>query len=297
MKSGVLNLKKEKGYTSHDAVAVVRRLYQTKKVGHTGTLDPEAEGVLPILIGGAVKACDLIPEEEKVYLTRVRFGIATDTEDIWGTTVSESAARVSEDDFRRALNEFPTEYRQIPPMMSAVKIGGKKLYEYAREGKTVERPARLCRVWQRELISFGKEEACLRVTVSRGTYIRTFLTDLCSHCGVIGTMSSLTREKSGIFALENSVSLSLLEKMSEQERESLLVPTEDLFQSYPVFLLPSFYDRLILNGCSVACQKLSLAASSGTRLRLYEKEKFVALGEVREENGIRVLKKIKNFFD
>lgn len=297
MKSGVLNLKKEKGYTSHDAVAVVRRLYQTKKVGHTGTLDPEAEGVLPILIGGAVKACDLIPEEEKIYLTRVRFGIATDTEDIWGNTVSESSARVGEASFRRALEEFPTEYYQIPPMMSAVKIGGKKLYEYAREGKTVERPARLCRVWRRELISFNQEEACLRVAVSRGTYIRTLLTDLCSHCGVIGTMSSLTREKSGIFTLENSVSLSLLEKMSEREREDILLPIQDLFQAYPLFLLPTFYDRLILNGCAVACQKLSLTVPSGTRLRLYEKDKFVALGEVREENGNRVLKKIKNFFD
>ena len=195
MKSGVLCLYKEKGFTSHDAVARVRKLFGTKKVGHTGTLDPQATGVLPVLIGNAVKACDLLPEEDKIYRATVRFGIETDTEDIWGTVLRQDHRRPERAALEEAASSFLGEYMQTPPMVSAVKIGGKKLYEYAREGKVIERPARRVFVHEFRLCSFSGDEADFVARVSKGTYIRTLLTDLCARVDCIGAMCRLERTK------------------------------------------------------------------------------------------------------
>lgn len=287
MKSGVLNLYKEKDFTSHDAVARIRRLFGTKKVGHTGTLDPQATGVLPILIGNAVKACDLIPNETKTYLATVRFGILTDTEDIWGKVLEEDPARPDEEAFRQSILNFQGEYDQIPPMISAVKINGKKLYEYAREGKTVERKPRPVTIHSLELVSFSSEEAILRARVSKGTYIRTLLVDLCRSVGVLGAMSALVREQSGPFSLAGAVTLSQLEEMTLEEREALLLPTEQIFESYPVFQLPPFFDGLIANGLAVRAEKLKCSAPAGTLFRLYRNGTFFALGEtVLTQDGV-----------
>lgn len=296
MKSGVICLYKEKGFTSHDVVAKIRKIFGTKKVGHTGTLDPEATGVLPILIGNAVKACDLMEKEEKGYRARVRFGILTDTEDIWGKVICEDAVRPEKEAFEKAMESFLGESEQIPPMMSAVKVGGKKLYEYAREGKVIEREARKIEVYGARLISFSKEEAELSLRVSKGTYIRTLLLDICKKAGCLGTMSALEREKSGMFSLKEAVLLSELEAMSPAEREEKIIPTENLFFEEKAFFLPPFYDRLIANGCAVAVKKLSLQeAELGQRFRLYRDGKFFALGKIIEENGEKCLFKIKNF--
>ncbi len=296
MKSGVICLYKEKGFTSHDAVAKMRKLFGTKKVGHTGTLDPEAEGVLPILIGNAVKACDLIRNEKKVYRAKVRFGIFTDTEDIWGKTTREDDSRPEKEEFEKAMLSFLGESMQIPPMMSAVKVGGRKLYEYAREGKVIERPARKIEVFGAELLSFSKEEAELRLSVSKGTYIRTLLCDICAKAGSIGAMSALEREQSGIFTLEKSVTLAELEAMSEEKREEKLIPTEEIFAEEEIFELPQFFDRLIANGCAVSAEKLNLSdQEEGTRFRLYQNNRFFALGEMIEKDGEKCLYKIKNF--
>ncbi len=295
MKSGVLCLKKEAGFTSHDAVARVRRLYGTKKVGHTGTLDPQATGVLPILIGRAVKALDLIPGEVKVYRAKVRFGMETDTQDIWGKVISENDIFPEEEKFRESVVSFLGDSLQIPPMVSAVKVGGKKLYEYAREGKEIERKARPITVFSAELLSFSKEEAEIRFAVSKGTYIRTLLTDVCKKAGCLGAMSVLCREQSGIFTLDSALTLSEVENMTEEERYDILLPTEELFEIYPVFALPDFFDRLILNGCRVKIEKLGLSSEIGDRFRLYQKGVFCALGEVGEEEGEKVLYKIKDF--
>ncbi len=296
MKSGVLNLYKEKGFTSHDAVAIVRRLFGTKKVGHTGTLDPNATGVLPILIGSAAKACDLIPEETKIYRATVRFGIRTDTEDVWGKVLEEDPRRPEQGALEEAMTSFLGEYQQIPPMVSAIKVGGKKLYEYAREGKTVERKARPVLIHSFTLLSFSREEASFRAEVSKGTYIRTLLTDLCEKVGVLGAMSALEREKSGIFQVRDAICLSQLEEMAPEERQSLLLPTEQLFESHDSFHLPPFFDRLVANGCAVSTEKLGLSHKEvSCRLRLYQRGVFFALGEIVEEEGEKKLKKIKNF--
>ncbi len=296
MKSGVLCLYKEKGFTSHDAVARVRRLFGTKKVGHTGTLDPQATGVLPILIGNAVKACDLLPDEGKIYRATVRFGIETDTEDIWGSVIREDAARPERAALEQAAASFLGTYMQVPPMVSAVKIGGKKLYEYAREGKVIDRPARQVYVHKFALCDFFHGEASFVAEVSKGTYIRTLLTDLCARVGCIGAMSELERTKSGSFLLENTVTLEELEQMTLQEREGVLLPTEKLFENHPVYALPEFYGKLIANGQAVLCSKLGLAQEpAGQRFRLYRDGAFFALGQIVCTDGEKRLFKIKDF--
>ncbi len=295
MKSGVLNLKKEAGFTSHDAVAKLRRLYGTKKVGHTGTLDPQAEGVLPVLIGSAVKACDLLPSERKVYRATLSFGLATDTEDIWGKVIQTDPARPDRERMERAVAHFVGSYDQIPPMVSAVKINGKKLYEYAREGKTIERPSRRVTVYRLELLSFTPDAATLLAEVSAGTYIRTLLVDLCREMGCLGVMDSLVREEACGFSLADSYTLSQLEAMSPEQREALLLPTESLFSVYPVYSLPPFFDDLIANGQRVLTRKLSLTFPVGARLRLYRKGVFFALGEITERDGERYLGIKKHF--
>ncbi len=296
MKSGVLCLYKEKGFTSHDAVAQVRRLFATKKVGHTGTLDPQATGVLPILIGNAVKACDLLPDEGKTYRATVRFGLETDTEDVWGKVLREDARRPSQSALDKAASSFVGEYMQIPPMVSAVKIGGKKLYEYAREGKVIDRPARRVFVHEFHLCDYSEREASFVAQVSKGTYIRTLLTDLCARVGCIGAMSQLERIKSGSFLLENCVTLKELEKMSREEREGMLVETEHLFADYPICNLSDFYGKLIANGQAVTCNKVGIFdETEGKRYRLYRNGAFFALGHLICIDGQLRLFKIKDF--
>ena len=296
MKSGVLCLYKGEGFTSHDAVARIRRLYGTKKVGHTGTLDPQATGVLPILIGSAVKACDLLPDETKIYRATVRFGVETDTEDIWGKALCRDDRRPNKAELEKAVAEFVGEYMQIPPMVSAIKIGGKKLYEYAREGKVIDRPARRVFVHRFQLCDCSEDEASFVAEVSKGTYIRTLLTDLCARVDCIGAMSRLERIKSGSFRLENAVTLEELERMDLSQRESLLVKTEEIFAEHPICSLSDFYGKLIANGQAVLCTKLGLSEQAvGTRFRLYRSGSFFALGEVVERNGEKCLFKIKDF--
>ena len=281
--------------TSHDAVSAVRRLFSTKKVGHTGTLDPNATGVLPVLICGAVKASDLLPETKKIYRARVRFGISTDTEDVWGKTLRESCARPDREGFEAACRALEGDSLQIPPMYSAVKIGGKKLYEYARAGQTVERTPRPIRVDGIEILSFSGEEAELRINCSRGTYVRTLLTDICRACGVSGAMSALCREASGGFSLSEAVSLSELESMTLPQREARLVPVEALFADLPAVFLPSFFDKLVANGLAVAQHKLKTELPAGQRVRLYRDGAFFALGEAVDTPDGPALKKIKDF--
>ncbi len=296
MNHGVLNVYKEKGFTSHDVVAKIRGLLGTKKVGHTGTLDPQATGVLPILVGNAAKALDLIPDHSKTYRATLRFGLSTDTEDIWGKKRKEDAARPTLSQLEEAMERFRGVYMQTPPMVSAVKVGGKKLYEYARQGIEIERPARPVTIESFTLLSFTGEQASFRVAVSKGTYIRTLLVDLCREMGVLGAMSELEREKSGIFTVQNALTLSQLEQMTKEERQDQLLPVEQLFLEYPMFSLPPFFDRLIANGCAVLCEKLNLSEfPAGQRFRLYRDGTFFALGEIREEDGQNKLCAIKHF--
>ncbi len=281
--------------TSHDVVGGVRRLFHTKKVGHTGTLDPNATGVLPVLVGGAVKASDLLPETGKVYLAEVLFGASFDTEDVWGKPEKTDGRRPDRAAFEAACRAMTGESEQTPPMVSAVKIRGKKLYEYAREGVTVARQPRRIRVDSIDVLAFSEERATVRVACSRGTYIRTLLCDICARCGVLGAMSALCREQSGGFSLKDAVTLAELEEMTPDQREDRLIPVEEVFSPYPSFILPPFFDRLIANGLVVAQSKMKADFPIGQRLRLYRDGAFFALGEAVEEEGVLSLKKIKDF--
>ena len=297
MKSGVLNLNKPAGMTSHDAVDRVRRLFGTRKVGHTGTLDPMATGVLPVLVGNAVKASEYLLAENKIYRAELRFGALYDTEDIWGKKNEENDLRPEADGFFRACAVFPKEYDQIPPMTSALKVGGKKLYEYARAGIEIPRAARRVTVEKIEPLSFSGDGAAIRVFCSKGTYIRTLVKDLCASIGVLGAMSALCREKSGAFSLENAVAPEELEKMAPGEREALLLPTEKLFEDLPRLSLAAFPFHLVENGQAISCEKYFPARDfSFGKIALYNnKEEFFALGEIRPGENGKELKKIKTF--
>ena len=204
-RNGVINIYKEKGYTSHDVVAKLRGILKTKRIGHTGTLDPEAEGVLPVCIGTATKLCDMLTGKVKAYRAVVRFGIATDTEDMTGQVIQELPVAAGETELKMVLQRFVGSYEQIPPMYSAIKVEGKKLYELAREGKVIERKARPVMIHSIELHSVSLDEqqhlfeAEITVTCGKGTYIRSLCRDIGEALGTCACMKSLLRIKSGNF--------------------------------------------------------------------------------------------------
>lgn len=295
--SGVIILDKPSGMTSHDAVNRVRRLYGTKQVGHTGTLDPMATGVLPIMIGRAVKASEYLTCEEKEYSALLRLGITTDTEDTGGRILSHSDTLPSEDEVKAVCASFVGEISQIPPMYSALKVGGKKLCDLARQNIEVERAPRSVTVYRLDVETMNEKEGlyALRVKCSKGTYIRTLCADIGRALSCGGAMEGLRRTASGHFTLAASHTLESLEAMTEEERCALLLPTERLFEDLPRVDLPLFYRKLISSGCAVALHKLSLQAPLGARLRLYDGQCFFALGEVTEGESGPAVKAIKQF--
>ena len=212
MINGILNIYKEKGYTSHDVVARLRGIVGQKKIGHTGTLDPDAEGVLPVCLGRATKVCDLLTDKDKTYETVLLLGKTTDTQDITGTVLSErSPDGVTEDEVLDCIRHFIGEYDQIPPMYSALKVGGKKLYELAREGKTVERKSRRVMIYDIRIKEICLPRIRMEVECSKGTYIRTLCHDIGESLGVGGCMESLLRTRVGRFCLEESLRLADVE--------------------------------------------------------------------------------------
>jgi len=286
---GVLILDKPAGMTSHDCVARIRRLYNTKKVGHTGTLDPMATGVLPILIGRAAKASEYLTAEEKGYEAILRIGIVTDTEDTTGQILSRAEVLPSADEVYLAAASFLGEYEQIPPMYSALKVDGKKLCDLARSGITVERKART--VFLRALtctsIPGSKTDYRLSVRCSKGTYIRTLCADIGARLGCGAVMAELRRTRSGSFTISDAHTLTAIEELSPDQRTALLAPTESLFSDLTGIFLPAFFERLADNGQPVYLHKLKNGAALtalpvGTVVRMEGETKgFFALGTIR----------------
>lgn len=295
--SGILILHKPIGITSHDAVYKIRRLFGTKRVGHTGTLDPLAEGVLVMLIGKAARAAEYLVCDTKEYVATLRLGITTDTEDVTGQILTQNDSLPSADRVEAVLDRFRGEIEQIPPMYSALKVGGKKLCDLAREGKTVERQPR--KITVHSLVAKKTDipsDYILDVKCSSGTYIRTLCADIGSALGCGGAMATLKRTAAGDFRIENAVTLEALGNMTEEQRISLLMPTEKLFDSCPVATLPDFYYRLCTNGCEIYQKKIRTSFDVGTRVRLYSPlGEFFALGEVREYDNGTAIKAIKYF--
>ena len=294
---GVLIVNKPQGPTSHDIVNKIRRLYSTKKVGHTGTLDPMATGVLVVLIGRAAKACEYSLSDRKIYTATLRLGIVTDTEDTTGNILQESPVTACEADVKAVLESFKGKIKQIPPMYSALKVGGKKLCDIAREGGTVEREARQIEVYSISAEYIAENDYKLEVECSAGTYIRTLCADIGNALGCGGAMASLERSAACGFSISEARSVEEIEALSIDERLALLRPVEEIFNELDAVRLPSFYEKLFRSGCEIYLKKAKLPEYPvGTRLRVLDsKGGFFALGEVREyENGLAV-KSIKLF--
>ncbi|MGN0362176.1 MAG: tRNA pseudouridine(55) synthase TruB [Bilifractor sp.] len=248
MINGVINVYKEKGYTSFDVVAKLRGILHQKKIGHTGTLDPDAEGVLPVCLGKATKLVDMLTDETKTYEAGLLLGVETDTQDISGTVLSTSPVTCTEQELSAALQSFEGEQMQIPPMYSALKVHGRRLYELAREGKTVEREARPVHFYEIKLLSCQMPGAVIRVTCSRGTYIRTLCHDLGRRLGCGGCMEALTRTRVGMFCLEDALRLDEIQRIVGEDRlGEILIPTDRLFAMPALQTLPRA-DALAHNG-------------------------------------------------
>ena len=294
--SGVLIINKPSGITSHDVVNKIRRLYSTRRVGHTGTLDPIASGVLVVLVGRAAKAAEYLVCDSKRYLAGLRLGITSDTEDTTGQILTSTDDIPSPELVRAACESFVGKYSQIPPMYSALKVGGRKLCDLARQGVTVERQPREIEIFELGLKKTESDnEYLLDVACSSGTYIRTLCADIGSKLGCGGVMSSLLRTEAGGYSIDSSYSLAELEDMSEEERISALLSVESLFSSLPRLQLQPFYEKLSRNGCEIYQKKIKTEFSLGQKIALYGQNGFYALGEVRDYNEGSAVKVVKLF--
>ena len=285
--NGIIVINKEKGFTSHDVVAKMRRILGTRKIGHTGTLDPEAAGVLPVCIGKATKVCDMILNSDKEYIAEIKFGITTDTQDIFGNILEEKSVSLSKDEIENAVMSFEGEIEQIPPMYSAVKIGGKKLYEYARKGVEVERSARKVTIKKIDILETGSDTAKIKVLCSKGTYIRTLCSDIGEKLSCGACMTSLLRTKSAGFDIENAVTLT---KLEEDGYEKYLINTDFVFKSLPSFNADFDTKKRLLNGA-----KTTVSAPVG-RYRVYDENGvFLCVACVSKYNGRNVITSEKLF--
>ncbi len=282
MIDGIINVRKEKGFTSHDVVAKLRGITRQKKIGHTGTLDPDATGVLPVCFGKATKLCDVLTEKEKAYEAVLLLGKTTDTQDISGEVKKEcSVEGITQDQVRETILSFVGEYDQIPPMYSALKVNGKKLYELAREGVEIERKPRKIQIYRIEIREINLPEVRFEVWCSKGTYIRTLCNDIGEKLGCGGCMSSLIRTKSGIFTLEESKSLDEIETCVREGRiEEILVPIDAMFPDVPKVFVKEGEEKSVYNGNALTKRQLeeNTMPQSQERIRVYQKDGlFLAL--------------------
>lgn len=281
MINGVINIHKEAGFTSHDVVAKMRGICGQKKIGHTGTLDPQATGVLPVCLGSATKLCDMLTDRDKEYVAELLLGRTTDTQDMTGQVLTEAPVTSTEEEVREAVFSFLGEYQQIPPMYSALKINGKRLYELARAGREVERQARPVHIAELEILDLQLPVVKLRVACSKGTYIRTLCADIGEKLGCGGTMKSLVRTRVGEFSLEDAVTLETLQKLRDQGRlGEAVVPVDACFQRFPALHVQEKWRRLAENGNSfqIRCTVENRAYPPGQWVRIYLEDKsFVGI--------------------
>lgn len=287
MFDGVINVYKEAGYTSHDVVAKMRGILKQKKIGHTGTLDPDAEGVLPVCLGKGTRLCDMLTDKTKTYQAVLLLGQETDTQDTSGEVLATCPVEVSEEQIHRAVMSFVGEYGQVPPMYSALKVNGKKLYELARAGKEVERQARQVEICSIVIDKIQLPRVTMTVSCSKGTYIRTLCFDIGRVLGCGGCMEHLLRTQVERFQVKDSLTLQQIETMRDAGTlEQVIVPVEDMFLEYQkVKTLPD-YDFLVHNGNQVREEQLEKKESicKDQPVRLYDsKDQFTGIYEYRED--------------
>ena len=295
MLNGVVIIDKPEGVTSFDVVARVRRALGVKKAGHTGTLDPLATGVLPVLVGKAVKASDFMLSSDKHYEATLLLGITTDTEDVTGETLTESDNIPTEREVLEVVSSFVGSYLQTPPMYSALKVGGKKLCDLARAGVTIEREPREVTIHSLTAEKINEREYTLDVHCSKGTYIRTLCADIGAKLGCGGCMKTLCRASASGFTLADAHTLAELENMTETEREACVFPVEYIFRKYGEVRLPAFFSKLAHSGLEIYLKKIHLDLPTGALVRLCDDNGFFALGEVREYEDGKAIKPIRQF--
>lgn len=297
--NGVINVYKEAGYTSHDVVAKLRGILHQKKIGHTGTLDPEAEGVLPVCLGKATRLCDMLADHDKEYEAVLRLGVTTDTQDMTGTVIAERDVRVTEEEVRSCIASFEGEQMQTPPMYSALKVNGKKLYELAREGKEVEREPRKVTFYRIQILNVNLPEVEIRVQCSKGTYIRTLCHDIGEKLGCGGAMEKLIRTRVERFELTDARNLNQIQMYADNGKAQLLVmPVDQMFCGYPAVRLMKEGDRPAHNGNSFGENFLEECPETGIKenqqLRVYDsRQDFVGIF-VKKEG---LLAPVRMFYD
>ena len=290
MANGILVIDKPAGWTSQDVAAKLRGVFHERRVGHGGTLDPMATGVLPIFIGRATRAAEFAESAEKEYIAGLRLGLVTNTQDTTGEALEEHPVCVTREEVQAALQRFLGQISQIPPMYSAIKINGQKLYELARKGKEVERRPRSITIHELELQEGGGADYLLRVRCSKGTYVRTLCHDLGAALGCGGCMSSLRRTRAGSFTLQQALTMQqVLEFAAEHDPQQLLMPADALFAEVPPLIVTMGQAAKLKNGAQIKDWQFA----PGTYRVYAEDGEFLLLGRV--EN--RVLTTIKSFFE
>ena len=264
--NGIINVYKEKGFTSFDVVAKLRGILHTKKIGHTGTLDPDAEGVLPVCVGNATKACEYLSDHDKEYVVSFVLGIQTDTQDISGAVINRAEVEVSPSQVQDTIMSFVGQYDQIPPMYSAKKINGKKLYELARAGVEVERKPSRITIHSIQIEDITLPNVRMKVHCSKGTYIRTLCDDIGKKLGCFATMETLLRSRVGEFDLSHAVKLSEIESLAKQDRVSyIMMDTRLVFDKYREIKISASESKALLNGNALKLDALE-GKVSGERI-------------------------------
>lgn len=301
MINGIINVYKEAGFTSHDVVAKLRGILKQKKIGHTGTLDPDAVGVLPVCLGNATKLCDMLTDKSKEYEACMLLGVTTDTQDISGTVLEEKEVLVDEEQVKEAILSFIGEYDQIPPMYSAIKVNGHKLYELARQGKEIERKPRRVEIQNIQIKEISLPEVTFTVSCSKGTYIRTLCVDIGEKLGCGATMKTLKRTRVGIFKHEDALTLGQIEELTKAE--SLLeyvVAPDAMFEDYSKATVKPEFEKILANGNKLFFHQLVLEENkrfqNQDRLRIYNsKGIFTGIYEFAQQE--KCLKPYKMFFE
>lgn len=301
MINGIVNVYKEKGYTSFDVVAKMRGIFHQKKIGHTGTLDPDAEGVLPVCLGKATKVCDLLTDKDKEYKAVLLLGQATDTQDISGEVINSASVNVTEDEVTSVINSFVGRQMQVPPMYSALKVNGQKLCDLARQGVVVERKAREINIFSIEIEDISLPEVTMSVHCSKGTYIRTLCNDIGEKLGCYGCMKSLLRTRVAGFKLADAYRLSELEEMLKTGRD-FVIAIDSVFDNLPAASVVGTAQKYVINGNRIPVSFIKEAAESeadfidGAAYRLYDyKGCFAGIYNYIEETGD--FKPVKIFYE
>ncbi len=292
--NGVIIINKPVGGSSHRCVSIARRALNMKKIGHTGTLDPLASGVLPLLVGTATRAADFLSSEDKSYRATVLLGTRTDTLDITGTVLSTSPVDLTEDEIKEAVSSFVGEISQIPPMYSAIQVNGERLYNLARNGIEIERKARTITIFSIDIVKIDLPEIVLDVHCSKGTYIRSLASDIGDKLGCGGTIKALERTQCGVFSIKNSITPDTLMELSEKgDIESVLIKVDELFKSYRKIKLDKKRADRVKNGVPIYYK----TGSQNEIFRVYdENDVFIALSKSDTEDGRECLRLIKGFY-